>query len=87
MNGTDEPGQPDPYVIPDASGYRAGARVWVHLDGAWRPAVVLYATARAVTVRFRDRTDGTSVDTVTPGHVRAGRTEHDALLDADRPPT
>ena len=66
MNGTAEPGQPDPYVIPDASGYHAGARVWVHLDGAWRPAVVLYGTARAVTARYRDRTGGTCVDTGHP---------------------
>ncbi len=87
MNGTAEPGQPDPYVIPDASGYHAGARVWVHLDGAWRPAVVLYGTARAVTARYRDRTGGTCVDTVTPTHLRPGRTEHDALLDTDEPPT
>jgi hypothetical protein len=55
--------------------------VWVHELGCWRPAVVLHASARAVTVRYRPAEGrGTGVDTVTC-HNLAARDDDDPYLD------
>jgi hypothetical protein len=61
--------------------YQPGQPVWVHRSDAWRPGVVLHATARAVTVRYRPASGrGTGVDTVT-GELLAVREDPDADLD------
>jgi len=47
--------------------------VWVLVDGAELPGLVLCSSARAVTVRYvvaGDPGRGTAVDTVTPDRVR-----------------
>ncbi|MBX6751520.1 MAG: hypothetical protein IRY85_17980 [Micromonosporaceae bacterium] len=61
--------------------YPRGARVWVFSAGSWRPGVVLSASAKAASVRYRP-TDGrgTAVDTVLP-HKLVPRDEDDPYVD------
>jgi hypothetical protein len=52
--------------------YPLGARVWVFSAGSWRPGVVLSATAKAASVRYRPADGwGTAVDTVLPDKLVA----------------
>jgi hypothetical protein len=68
-------------VTPPPDGYRAGERVWVHRSGTWRPGIVLHASLKAVTVRYRPADSrGTGVDTVT-GYSLAVRDDDDPYLD------
>jgi hypothetical protein len=62
-------------------GYRPGERVWVHCSGSWRPGIVLSASPKAVTVRYRPaESRGTGVDTLTAPSI-AIRDEEDEFLD------
>jgi hypothetical protein len=65
----------------DRGAYRPGDPVWVLRAGSWRPGVVLFASPRAATVRYRP-TDATGfgVDTAVPGDL-AHRDTVDELLD------
>src|SRR5262249_10156549 len=46
-------------------GYQPGQRVWIRRSGSWQPGIVLYATTKAVTIRYRPAVGrGTCVDTV-----------------------
>ena len=64
------PGRRDPAAVAPAGDYRPGERVWAYREGAWRPAIVLGASAVAVLVRYlRTPRGGTGVDTVTAASV------------------
>jgi hypothetical protein len=68
-----------------ADGYHPGETVWVHRSGSWRPGVVLYSSATAVTVRYRPgESYGTAVDTVTCFSL-VGRDDDDPYLDQSTP--
>ena len=65
----------------DATDCRPGLRVWVLRAGAWRPGIVLSASPKAATVRYRPADGpGTGVDTVTFGSLSV-RLEHDVCDD------
>jgi len=69
----------DDIVRPDQ--YPRGARVWVFSAGSWRPGVVLSASAKAASVRYRPTEGrGTAVDTVLP-HKLVPRDEDDPYVD------
>jgi hypothetical protein len=58
--------------IAPASAYKARQPVWVYRQG-WRPGVALFASERAVSVRYRQNVGlGTSVDTVLPIDLALG---------------
>jgi len=76
------PDRRDPAAVAPAGDYRPGQRVWAYREGAWRPAIVLDASAAAVLVRYlRTPRGGTGVDTVTAASV-APREEPAERLDA-----
>ncbi len=67
----------------DLAAYHPGRRCWVYRAAAWRPAVVLFATSSAATVRYRDPAGGTSTDTVTADQLHLGPEHTDPYLSDD----
>lgn len=61
--------------------YPRGTRVWVHCSGSWRPGIVLGASDKAASVRYRPTEGrGTAVDTVM-AHKLVPRDDDDPFVD------
>lgn len=61
--------------------YPRGMRVWVYCSGAWRPGIVLGASDKAASVRYRPTEGrGTAVDTVM-AHKLVPREDDDPFVD------
>lgn len=71
--------------VPAADSYQPGDAVWVYRHGAWNPATVREASARAVLVDYhRPGQRGSLTDTVMDLYVMR-RDDPDPLLDPHRP--
>jgi hypothetical protein len=67
--GVTGPLSPDLRAVPGQ--HQADARVWVHLDGSWRPARLMAAGSAALLVSHLLPGRGTAVDTVCWRQVHA----------------